>query len=350
MEASTPMPGTAASRALISADSHVIEPVELWEGILPNGYWGAEATMFSQRPGGFDPKARTDEMEIDGVSGEVLYPSLAMKLFGLEDAELQRRCFRRYNEWLAEYCTVSPQRLAGIGLVPVYDMTAALEELSWCKDQGLRGVQIWQVPPQDLPFSGTHYEPLWEACAETGLSVSLHILTGFGYAKASYSHGGNFAGKRAVWFKLGINQKLEALQDSLTDLVLSGVLDRHRGLRFVVVENECAWLPFFTDQMDYYFRRSAADNVGKQALERAPSAALADQVFTTFFRDPYADMVAERLGSENLMWSSDYPHGNSTWPHSQEVVEERLGGLPEATVHELVWTNACRVFGIAPDS
>jgi predicted TIM-barrel fold metal-dependent hydrolase len=336
------MAGT--DRPLISADSHVIEPIDIWGGLLPDGYWGDAPSMFSKRPGGFDPKARTDEMATDGVSAEVLYPSLTMKLFGIEDAELQQRCFRRYNAWLAEYCAVSPRRLLGIGLIPAYSMDAALEEVAWCKEHGLRGVQVWQIPPPHLPFDGTHYDPLWEACEASGLSVSLHILTGFGYALDIYRYGPELTKARTLGFKLPINQKLLAVQDALVDLIISGALDRHRELRLVLVENECSWLPFFLDQLDYYYHRHAGE--GRPDLERPPTEAFRDQVTTTFFRDPHAAFVAQNVGIEGLMWSSDYPHGNSTWPNSRQVVEDRLGHLPDASVHQLVWANACRLFDI----
>lgn len=339
--------GASGHRAMISGDSHVIEPVQIWEDLLPDGYWGDEPGTFSQRPGGFDPKARIDEMETDGVSAEVLYPSLTMKLFSLTDPDLQRRCFRRYNEWLAEYCVVDPGRLLGVGLVPAYDMKVAVEEVAWCQEHGLRGVQVWQSPPPELPFSGGHYEPLWESCAGTGLSVSLHILTGFGYAKEIFDLAGSLVTQGDLTFKLSITKKLAAVQEALLEILLSGALDRHRDLRLVLVENEVAWLPFFVDQLDYYYRRF--EGKSPIVLERLPSQAFGDQVYATFFRDPNAELVVRRFGATNLMWSSDYPHGNSTWPHSQEVVEDRLGRLPEATVHDLVWGNVSRLFGITLD-
>jgi predicted TIM-barrel fold metal-dependent hydrolase len=333
-----------STRPLISADSHVIEPLDVWKGVLAEGFWGDEPAMFSARPGGFDPKARMDEMATDGVSAEVLYPSIAMRLFGLEDPELQRACFRRYNEWLAEYCSVRADRLIGVGLIPAYGMDAALEEFSWCQAHGLRNVQVWQTPPPELAFSSSHYEPLWEACAEAGASVSLHILTGFGYALPVYKYGKSFGLKGDLHFKTAISRKLAAVQDDLLELLLWGALDRHRGLKVVLVENECAWLPFFVDQVDFYQQRFGGRT--PVPLERAPSQAFADQVFTTFFRDPNAALVVQSMGSSNLMWSSDYPHGNSTWPESQQVVQDRLGALGEEAIREVVWNNARRVFGI----
>jgi uncharacterized protein len=331
------------ARPLFSADSHVIEPLGVWEGLLPDGFWGTERETFAERPGAYDAHARLGEMATDRVSAEVLYPSLAMRLFSLEDPELQARCFRRYNEWLVDYCAVSPERLLGIGLVPAWRMDAALDEVRWCADHGMRGVQVWEVPPPDLPFTSAHYEPLWEACAATGLPLSLHILTGFGYAKRVFDLGGSLLGEGVGAYGLAIVDKLHAAQQALMDITLSGALDRHRGLRLVVVENEVGWLPFFQDQLDYYVRRF--EGKGPVSLERPVTEIFADQLFVTFFRDPNVAAVARVLPSANVMWSSDYPHGNSTWPHSQQVVADRLVGLDEERAAELTWHAAARLYG-----
>lgn len=325
---------------LVSADSHVIEPTSIWNGLLPETYWRTETEEFAQRLGGHDASARTAEMDEDGVAAEVLYPSLGLRLFGLEDPELQLACFRRYNIWLAEYCAACPERLLGVGLVPTYDMQKALDELAWCEHNGMRGIELWLTPPSHLPFSGDHYEPLWEACASAAMSVSLHILTGFDSPLELQRW------DTALVFQYLISRKLMAAQNTLLELILSGALDRHRHLRVVIVENECGWLPFFVDQADYYYQRFEGRIPAR--LERPPSAVIAEQIYVTFFRDPHAALVVERLGSANLMWSSDYPHANSTWPHSQEVVEDRLKALPESMADDVAYRNACRVFGISP--
>jgi predicted TIM-barrel fold metal-dependent hydrolase len=332
-----------ARRAIISADSHVIEPLAIWDGLIPVEWWGNSAEKFSRHPGGSVSAARIDEMAADGVSAEVLYPSLAMQLFTVEDPIHQAKCFRRYNEWLAEYCSVAPERLVGIGLVPAYDMHVAVAESQWCRDQGLRGVQVWQTPPAHLPFNGRHYEPLWEVCSDLGLPVSLHILTGFDYGKAGLAHP-DILSSGELLFKLGINEKLLAVTNSLTELIVSGVMDRHRGLKIVLVENEVGWLPFFVDQLDYYYEHYAETSPVR--LERLPSAAFREQIAATFFRDPYAAFVATCFDGHNIMWSSDYPHGNSTWPHSQQVVADRLESLPEEVVHRLVWGNVSELFNL----
>ena len=110
-----------------------------------------------EKPGGWDPKARVQEMAVDGVSAEVLYPTLGLRLFALEDAELQEACFEIANDWLIDYCNAHPDKLVGVPSVSLYNIDNAIKELERCKKAGLVGCLIWQVPPPHLPFTSDHY-------------------------------------------------------------------------------------------------------------------------------------------------------------------------------------------------
>ena len=145
------------------------------------------------------------------------------------------------------------------------------------------------------------------------MPVSLHILSGFDYSRRIYEPGPSLVSEGLAMYKLSITQKLGAVMDSLFEIVLSGVLDRHPDLRLVLVENEVAWIPFVVDQLQYYYERFLGQS--PVVLERAPAQAFRDQVSATFFRDPNARLAIESVGAGNFMWSNDYPHGNSTWPH-----------------------------------
>lgn len=333
---------------LVSADSHVIEPVELWADVLPPDYWGATPGTFSQRPGGFDSKARLDEMAEDGVSAEVLYPSLALRLFSLDSPEDQRECFRLYNDWLADYIRAGPERLLGVGLISVYDMDLAVQEAARCHRAGLRGIQVWQSPHPDLPFASSHYDPLWETAAELHLPVSLHILSGHDYSVDIYNQGSDLAAAGLALYRRSINLKWLAAADALLELILSGALDRHREMRLVLVENEIAWAPFLVDQLDYYYARLREKAPVPQS--RPPSECFQDQVRATFFRDPNAAMAIGALGGDCFMWSNDYPHGNSTWPNSREVVRTHLAALDDDRYQKAVVGNVCALYGIDPPS
>ena len=335
-------PSTESDLPLFSADSHVIEKPDLWADLLPAGYWPDDGKIFSEHPGGHDPVARLDEMKVDGVSGEVLYPSLALKLFSLEDADLQSLCFRRYNEWLAEYCATAPERLIGVGMIPAYDIDRAVEEVKWCRSNGLCGCLVWQSPPENLSFRSTHYEKLWAVCAEMDMPVSLHILTGFDYSRGLHAGIGVGDYKGLEVYRGATNLKVLVVSDALFDLIFSGALDRHRKLKLAVVENEIGWLPFLVDQWDYYCRRLATQVPIE--LSRLPSECFEAQIFITFFRDQIGTKLLGEWGINNCMWSNDFPHGNSTWPNSRDVVAETLKHVNADDLYKLIRGNVLKLY------
>src|SRR5206468_2372632 len=125
------------------------------------------------------------------------------------------------------------------------------------------------------------------------LPVSLHILTGYDYALEVYKHGSDLPNMGTHMYRVSINQKLAAVMDALTDIIITGVLQRYPDLKLVLVENEVAWLPFFIDQLDYYFLRFP--DRAPQKLDRTPSEFFASQISATFFRDPNALLSVARL-------------------------------------------------------
>lgn len=130
--------------------------------------------------------------------------------------------------------------------------------------------------------------------------------------------------------------------DTLLDLLFSGVLDRHPNLKIVLVENEVGWLPFALDQWDFFFSEFER-NVG---LERPPSESFRDHVFATFLTEGNVRGVVQQLGADNIMWSNDYPHGMSTWPHSRDRVRRKLGGLDHRQLHAVLADNVAALYDI----
>ena len=344
---------------LISADSHVIEDPNLWRTRLGNlselaPLFPRAAGGFHAHPGGHDPNARQEEMAQDGVSAEILYPTLALTLFSLPEADLQAACFRCYNSWLAEYCSVAPETLIGIGVLPAYDINVAVEEARRCADLGMRGLQVWQTPPTNLSFATEHYEALWSAAEEMGLPVSLHILTGFDWSqrvsagiRGDHVTEGLSADAQVLASGFGYrgmtNYKLLAVTNALHDLIVSGALQRHPRLRIVVVENEIGWIPFVLDQWDKYYARP--EFRPPDLLER-PSEYFRRQVFATFFNDPPGAHQFDWWGTQNFMWSSDFPHPNSTWPDSRSFVSRDIGHLPADAQRNLAWANCADLYRV----
>jgi predicted TIM-barrel fold metal-dependent hydrolase len=249
--------------------------------------------------------------------------------------------FRAYNDWLIDYCSVSPKRLIGLAAIAVYNIDEAVKELERCAKAGLKGAIIWQAPHPDLPFKSEHYNKFWAASQDLNLPVHLHILTGHGYHKETV-----FGNKRAgvEHYRGSVNLKLKEIIDAFFELIFFGVLERYPKLKFVSVENEIGWMPFMLQQWDYYYNRFKG--VNPPPITKNPSEYFAGQIYGTFFRDTVAGHNFEWWGQDNCMWSNDYPHGNSTWPESRKYIDRDLGHLPPQIRKKLVYTNVTKLYNM----
>ena len=333
---------------IVSADSHVMEPVDLWKKCVPEKYREAAPVFpphklgegFQKQAGGWEPNARIKEMEVDGLSAEVLYPTLALSLFAIPDAGLQQACFRVYNDWLIDYCSTDRRRLIGVPAISIYDVDYAVGELERCHKAGLKGALIWQAPHPDLPFHSKHYDKFWSAVQELKAPVSLHILTGHGYQAQNLQGVERYRGS--------VNLKLLEIVNALFDFMFYGVLDRYPGLNLVSVENECGWAPFMIQQWDYYYHRFR--DVNPVPMARDPSDYMRERIFATFFNDVVGGRNLRWWGEDNLMWSNDFPHPNSTWPNSLKVIQRDLGHLSLEAQTKVLATNVCNLYGIDPSA
>jgi predicted TIM-barrel fold metal-dependent hydrolase len=364
---------------IISADSHVVEPVRLWVDRLDRAYrdraprvhwdgerrgWffscdelqpalinslyatdrspkefagAAETVIEAARPGGSDPAARLKDMAQDGVAAEVLYPSLAMSLFWLSDAAFQRACFRAYNDWLAEYTAYAPDRLVGLGLISLWDTDEAVKELHRCRVMGLKGASIWASPPAERDFSGPVNDPFWQAAQELGMPVSMHCLTGYRDSPQLFDY-------RTPLGRIQRNMGYpEEIQHSLTDLIFSGVLERFRRLHLVLAENDIGWVGYHLLHADRIHHKLGP--VLQTGLTMAPSEYFRRQVHATFTDDEVGLATIPLLGSRNFLWGSDYPHYEGSWPHSQELIARSFRTTLEEDRRQVVSLNCAQLYG-----
>ena len=364
-----------ATDVIISADSHVMEPADLWTtrldrnivdrapqvlknadgpgwsfhapGMDPSpvsGAWGAgrsgqdlkehlaSAGPETARPSGWDPAARLEDQDIDGVHAEVLYGTLGMRLFRCPDAELQRAAFRVYNDWLAEFCAHAPDRLVGLGLVSLWDVESGVAELERCAALGLRGAMIWGFPPPDAPYNSPVYDPLWAAASDLGMPLSLHIVTGMGEESRI-----EFSAPAIRYMHL-----IHEIQRSLSQLVLGGVLERFPELQVVGAESDIGWLPHWTQRMDHAIEKFGA--MMDVTLSMRPSEYMTRQVWFTFMDDEVGSANIEALGADVFMWGSDFPHTDSTWPNSLSVIERNLAGVTPAVQAKVLRENARNLY------
>ena len=338
--------------ARISADSHMIEPVDLWSTRMPERFrdralaWpGPER----RREGGWVPSARLKDMARDGIAAEVLYPTRGKSVFRQDyDPEISEASARVYNDWMIEFCEEAPDRLWGQALIPLWNIENAVQELERCRKAGLVGVTTWMVPPDELPFDSDHYERFWSAAEDLEMPVSMHINNGYGaYLVGRAEDGKEFRVHRTGWsdsdsLKGRTSEHKQITADTLTDIICSGTLERHPRLKVVVAEVEVGWIPFWLKELDKRFKRHGS-------LPLLPSEYFYRQVYSTFTEDPVGGLLLSRWGADNFMWSNDYPHTGvgDIWLFSGAIIERDLGHLsPEIRAKALRETVA-KLYGKA---
>jgi predicted TIM-barrel fold metal-dependent hydrolase len=327
---------------IVSCDGHMDEPPDMFDE-LPQDIRDSikrPKIMLDDRPkGGVDPKVRIADMDIDGVAAEVLYPTFTLGLFAQEQRE-QEAGFRVYNDWVADFCKHSPNRLFAIPCLAVYDIDVAIKEMQRCADMGMLGGLVWQVPPEGLELTSDHYEKLWAAAAELGQPLHFHILTGFNY----------FRFKRGGLEKLrgSVNTKTHEIINTVYDIIFSGVFERHPTLKVAIVEAEIGWAPFILQQWDYYYRRFTKPGHPENEflISRLPSEIFEDHMYLTFMDDAVGGDLLRNWGDRNCMWSSDYPHANMTWPNSRAFIARQVGDLDAEKQKRVLSQNCIDLYGL----
>ena len=358
---------------VISADSHVAEPADLWQHYMEDRYRdraphvrqdkdtdvfvcpgiddfsvgllapaGTEPSKLNRkgryedsRKGGWDPDERIKDEDLDSVDAEVLYPTLGMRMYKVEDVEYQDALFRAYNTWMADFCKAYPERLKGIGLISLTDIEKGMAETRRAKQLGLCGVMISSTPEDDQLYLGGSYDPFWKLAQDLDLPVSLHLFTG------------TKAHKGSTHWLVEYSTSPYWVQRSLTALVFGGIFEKFPKLKVVSVENDIGWVPNLLERIDHAYERHHQWSSTTGLLKRKPSEYFRDHIYLTFIRDHAGIELRHRAGLGNLMWSNDYPHTDSVWPHSKQVIASLFKGVPEHEKRMIVCENAAKLYHFA---
>ncbi len=357
--------------SLVSADSHVCEPADLWlkyidpkfreraprirrddlgedsffcDGVRllgparfsragkPGKGWGK--TLADVYPGGYDPRARLKEIAVDGVEAEVLYPSVAMRLYELPDPEMRRACFAAYNSWIADFCRACPETFKALGMIDLDDVDLAVAEAKRVRALGLPGVMITVEGDDPSLYATDSHGPFWAAVQEMGMPVSLHVITGM-KPMPVFNHVN----------EIFISGEAER---SLVTMIFSGLFFRFPRLKVVSAENEAGWAIYLLERMDWLFQREnrrVNQDYPIKDLGVLPSEYFRRNIAMTFIWDKSAPEARRWVGVDNLMWSNDYPHDASSWPHSRAVLDDMFRGVPKDEVRKIVAGNAERLYG-----
>lgn len=302
--------------------------------------------------GAWDHDERIRVLDADGIAAEVIFPDgiteLNMPPFGAGlslptegvDPKLQWAGARAHNRWIAEFCQMAPERRAGVAIAPIcWDVEVALRELRWAREHGLRGILIPSMWGRLEPYHHPKYAPIWSACEDLDLVVHFHSGAA---PMADYGEGGGMVGiyisevcwwsARPIWF-----------------LIWGGVFERHPRLRVAVTESTSIWVPETLQLLDFRYEEtpySAKLGDYRSHLSMKPSEYFRRQVFLGASCMPRREVeLRHAIGLGNIMWGSDFPHPEGSWPETEKQLRESFHGVPDAELAAMLGGNAARVYG-----
>ena len=362
---------------VVSADSHILEPPDLWEKWMPKKYQGlapkvvrhevyGDVWQYPDRPpprqglgmaarvgtryedikkdGGlygdgihpscYEGKARLEVMDVDGVDAEALYGSGGIIYWQyVKDPEAQLAGVEAYNRWLIEdFCAADPARLIALAYLPNLGVETAVAHLRNAKEMGFRGWVLSHWPSGKENISRED-DPLWAAAEELDMPGGIHIQVGPRHFSLA---------EEARW-AMGADT-LTAMPTPMTELIFTGVYDRFPGLRTQAVETGVGWIPFFLEMMDdrYWRNRTWA----KATLKKLPSQYFRDNWLATFITDKIGVQMRHAVGVDNMAWSTDFPHHGNDWPYSRKVIDEHFVNVPADEKDKIICTNAAKLYGL----
>jgi len=380
------LPDPAPARryyTVLSVDDHLVEPPHMFEGRLPaklqsrapliiensdgsqswafeqavypqiaicavvgrpKDRWGWEATRFEDtRRGCYDPIERVRDMDLDGVQASLNFPSFMPGLAGHNflvdagDAELGIACVRAWNDWLfEEWYSPFPDRIIPCGITWLGDPEIAAAEVRRNAARGFRALSFINAPSQiGLPgLRGHHWDPLFRACSETETVICLHV----GSDNWNAQPPGASLDVGSICFPL-------AAYRTAADWLWSGVPSRFPDLKIAMSEGGLAWVPMLMDRMTYVMDHSAA-TTSDQWIDKSlhPVDVLRRNFHFCSIEFNSGMNLRDRIGIDNIMVESDYPHADSSWPNTQEGLRVALTGMSDADVRKVTWQNAAKLF------
>lgn len=348
-----------AGTKVISVDDHGMEEEGLWEKRLTgtdkerapklwqdkaDNRWhmtvdgldydvpGIEGLIGEGRPGFWDAKERLKDMDAEGIDVSLFFHSRAMSLVRMQDKEFFTRCMDAYNEWLGEHCSANPERLIGVGILPtIYkpeDTAAYIEKF---KGWGLKALEIPSAP-KNVPYNSSAMEPMWEAIADSGIPVMFHV--------GAYLE---YRGKGALGANLTKN--LGPYRPLWSLLAFSGILERHPNLKVVFCEGGFGWVPWTLQDADRIYQ--VYETEMKPKLQELPSYYFRRQCYTAIMTDDVGLKLAKDYGmTDNLLWSCDYPHGESVFGESRTELKKIFDVLGEEKGKDVIGRNAAKLWNL----
>jgi len=370
----------------ISADEHVQEHPEVWTKRMSRAKWGeriphvergstgmerwlvdgreidlagvadcgaamAQRTRNPQRwadvpTAVYDPQERLKAMDEAGIDYAVLYPTVAGvggQAFGrIQDAELELACVEAYNDWLLEEWAGASERFIPQCITPLYPVDAVVKEIRRCVAKGHRGVIYPSIPMElrDVPhINDAIYDPIWVACQELAVPICFHAGASSQIQIPAYE---------------GYSPTLAAAVQSITrpassvsvlvNLLISKILMRFPKLKVVLAESGLGWGAYLLEYTDF---QATGDQLPQNGYDLMPSELFKRQCYLVGWYDKASLRVRRYVGTENILWSSQFPQATSTWPKTKEALARSFDGVDEGDKHKILWENAAKLYKIA---
>lgn len=289
--------------------------------------------------GTWNHEIRVRDLEADGVAAEVIFPNgvpFTPLRHGHVSPSHRIEGASAYNRWLAGFCQAAPGRRAGVAVLDVHDIDAAVAEIHRAREAGLFGGILLPAagePVSRLPhYNHPRYEPIWSACEELEMPVNIHGGASPDYGEYPGSLGAyltevTFWAHRPFWF-----------------MVWAGVLERYPGLRLMITEQTVDWIPSTLEFMDYLYQGPLFAQLRRE-LPNLPSEYFARQCWAgASFMTRLECELREGIGVDRIMFGTDYPHVEGTWPNTASRLRHTFGGLPEAEVRGMLGENAAEAY------
>jgi predicted TIM-barrel fold metal-dependent hydrolase len=299
-------------------------------------------TYDEMRPGCYDPVERLKDMDASWVEASMCFPTLprfcGQTFYEGRDKEVGLACVKAYNDWMVEeWCGDSGGRLIPLGIIPLWDAHLAAAEVRRNAARGVRSVCFSELPYHlNLPTIHTGYwDPFFEACAETDTVVSMHI------GSSSKMPGASPDAPPSVSATLGFASAMA----SMVDFLMSGLLVRFPRLKLLYAESQIGWIPYIVQRIDQVWEDNQAWAQTKHIPE-PPSTYYYRQIYGCFLNDAHGLNSLDEVGVDNVLAETDYPHSDSTWPDTKEIVSGLVGGLSDADAYKVLRGNAIKLLGL----
>jgi len=383
-----PRPDARAKPLIVDADAHVNPSHDMWADYLPESLrahapqvehgddcdyivfegkrrkvnlisaqagrkgedFKMEGRVADARAGGWMPKARIADMDEDGIDTAILFGGGPL---GTSNIELFTASFAAYNNWLADFCAYDPKRFVGVGYIPMQDVDAAIAAMRDCVKRGLKAINIPAFPMKkldsiksnesqtmaltgdvtgDRSYADAEFDPFWKAACDLGVPLTIHL------------------GGRAVRFtepKFFLSDLLMSkfgMAEPIAIMIYGGVFQRFPDLKLASVESGVGWFAFAANYMDetWHKQRHWVNSV----IDKPPSYFMDRNIYGSFIHDRVGILTRDMPGAGNIMWSSDYPHSETTYPHSMEKIEELFAGVPEADKNMIIGGRAKALYNL----